>query len=953
MKKFTLPLLLLSSLLVFSAFWMLNIKAEFDRVETEYAVQIQSTAAHLVEIADAVFEQYKNIFLTLARTKVVKEQDNVNTTELFQELRKAFPEIANFAAVDASGSFFASAMPIDRNKPPSAKDLYFFKNLAAGQDFSVMEPHLGPVSAQHVTGIVVALTDSQRQFNGLVGATFPVEVFTARWEELLAKQPVASAMVTDGNGKPFFARGPFFPEGMGTVEQAGYNDLKNLQRDLQEGNGLKYAHYSRQSSLSGWTMHIVSPPGIQFATYLAGHLEIIALGTLLLLMLAWTALLIAKNAKDARLLGKSEELLRSVLDNSRDGINMLDLRTGRYLFINEAQVVLTGFTADEINGITAEETYDRVHPDDRYIFVDQQRQVIEGVNSEKPVEYRWKVKSGEYRWFSDRRSLVRDKDGKPVALVGISRDITERKQAEERIRKSEARLRESEHHFRTLANSDLALIWTAGPDKLCNYFNEPWLRYTGRTLEQELGNGWAEGVHPEDFDRCLNIYTSHFDRREAFSMEYRLRKANGEYGWILDLGNPRHDSEGNFTGYIGYCYDISDRIRAEEEKKILNAQLQQAQKLEAIGTLAGGIAHDFNNILGAIVGYSEIIHDDLPAGSPSIHDIDQVIKASQRAKDLVKQILAFSRQVEDRKIPMQPAAIVKEAITLLRSSLPATITIKQDIDPEAGMVLADPTQIHQIVMNLSTNAFHAMEVKGGILTISLRKKILTGNDLATESELQPGTFVQLSIRDSGEGISPGIQEKIFDPFFTTKEVGKGTGLGLSMVYSIVKSCHGSIACDSRLGEGTEFRITLPALEEDLAVQDNGSTDFIPSGKEHILFIDDEEMLVELGKAMLERLGYHVTARRTSLDALTTFQNQPDTFDLVITDQTMPGMTGFDLARRILQIRPHMPIILCTGYSSLITEDVAKAAGIKGFALKPLAKKDIGELIRKVLDVKNS
>ncbi len=556
------------------------------------------------------------------------------------------------------------------------------------------------------------------------------------------------------------------------------------------------------------------------------------------------------------------------------------------------------------------------------------------------------------RWYYNTLRPLEYGEQKIKAVLSMSLDITERKLAEERIRESEARLRESEQHFRTLANSDLALIWTSGTDKLCNYFNEPWMRYTGRVLEQELGNGWVEGVHPEDSDRCLNIYVSHFDRREPFSMEYRLRKANGEYGWILDLGNPRFDSEGNFRGYIGYCYDITDRKHAEEEKRILSTQLQQAQKMEAIGTFAGGIAHDFNNILGAIVGYSEMIRDDFPPDSPGIHDINQVIKASYRAKELVKQILAFSRQAEDQKIPMQPAVIIKEAITLLRSSLPTTITIKQDIDPDAGILLADPTQIHQIVMNLSTNAFHAMEVKGGTLTIFLQKKILSPDDLATDPDLQPGTYVQLSIMDTGEGILPEIKDKIFDPFFTTKEVGKGTGLGLSMVYSIVKGLGGSIHCDSRLGEGTKFRILLPTLEGHRIQEENGSTDLTPHGKENILLIDDEEMLAELGQAMLQRLGYRVTTRGNSLDALTTFQDQPDTFDLIITDLTMPGMTGVDLARRILQIRPSMPIILCTGYSSLITEDKAKAAGIKGFALKPLAKKDIGELIRKVLDGKN-
>jgi len=386
---------------------------------------------------------------------------------------------------------------------------------------------------------------------------------------------------------------------------------------------------------------------------------------------------------------------------------------------------------------------------------------------------------------------------------------------------------------------------------------------------------------------------------------------------------------------------LTERIHLEQ-------QLRQSQKMEAIGTLAGGIAHDFNNMLGAILGYAEMIRDDCPSGSPAIHDIDQVLKASHRAKDLVKQILAFSRQAEDHKIPMHPAAIVIEAITLLRSSLPTTITIKQDIDPGAGVILADPSQIHQIVMNLCTNAFHAMEAEGGTLTISLNKKTLVQDELRAELHLQPGTFVQLSIRDTGEGILPESREKIFDPFYTTKGVGKGTGLGLAMVYGIVKRCGGSIAFDSQLGEGTEFRITLPTLESN-ALQEYESTESVPYGNEHIFFVDDEKILVELGKTMLERLGYSVTTCGSSLDALEMFQNHPDVFDLLITDQTMPNMTGVDLSRRILQLRPKLPIILCTGYSSIISEEKAKNMGIKGFALKPLVKKDIAGLIRKVLD----
>ncbi len=397
-------------------------------------------------------------------------------------------------------------------------------------------------------------------------------------------------------------------------------------------------------------------------------------------------------------------------------------------------------------------------------------------------------------------------------------------------------------------------------------------------------------------------------------------------------------------------HEISERKIAEEQRQKLETQLQQAQKMEAIGTLAGGIAHDFNNILGAIIGYAEMIHEDCPANSSFFHDIDQVLQAANRAKELVKQILAFSRQAKSIKFPVQPATIVKEAIKLLRSSIPSTIAIEQDIDPEAGVVLADPTQIHQILMNLCTNAFHAMEMEGGTLTISLHKKSLSQDDLSSEPNMQPGNFLQLSIKDTGIGIAPEIREKIFDPYFTTKEVGKGTGMGLSMVHGIVQSYGGFISCDSVLGKGTVFKITLPAIEEN-ALEENESTEPVPHGKERILLIDDEEILLEMGKIMLERLGYHVTARWNGIEALATFQDKQDQFDIVITDQTMPGMTGVDLSRRILQLRPNMPIILCTGYSSLISEEKARSMGIKGFAMKPLARKNVARLIRKILDRK--
>jgi CheY-like chemotaxis protein len=285
---------------------------------------------------------------------------------------------------------------------------------------------------------------------------------------------------------------------------------------------------------------------------------------------------------------------------------------------------------------------------------------------------------------------------------------------------------------------------------------------------------------------------------------------------------------------------------------------------------------------------------------------------------------------------------------MLRSSLPATIRISEDIDPHGGTVLVDPTQVHQIVMNLCTNAYHSMEDTGGTLAVSLQTTLITADDKKLSSLLSPGEYLQLTVSDTGTGIGPAIIDKIFDPYYTTKEINKGTGMGLAIVHGIMKDYGGTITVESRLGKGSIFNLYFPVLENEDLPAGKETEDTPDRGKERILFIDDEEILAEMGKAMLERLGYQVTIRRSSIEALTTFQNTPDDFDLVITDQTMPFMTGSDLARRMLQIRPDLPIILCTGYSNLVDESSAKALGIKEFALKPLTKGVIAKLVRNAL-----
>ena len=644
-------------------------------------------------------------------------------------------------------------------------------------------------------------------------------------------------------------------------------------------------------------------------------------------------------------LSESENNHKLILCKMQESLSVID-GDGNFLLANST--ASKNLTGGDVENIIGQNIRQLIPEEQSCKLLATYRQVID---SGAPLvqEVLVTVPQGD-RWFYNTLQPLEYGERKIKALLSISLDITERKRAEEALRESEGRLRESEHHFRALANSGLALIWTTGPDKLCNYLNESWLRYTGRTLEQELGHGWTESVHPEDLDRCLNIYVSHFDRREPFSMEYRLRKANGEYGWILVVGNPRHDSEGKFVGYIGFCYDITDRKRAEEEKKILNAKLQQAQKLEAIGTLAGGIAHDFNNILSAILGYTEIAKDDSEPGSKVIKDLDRVIEAGHRASGLVKQILAFSRQTTIETVPLNPKYIVKEAIKLLRPGIPSTIAITQHFASPIYCINADPTQIHQVVMNLCTNAFHAMETTGGTLDICLENKKLTTRDIQQYPNVTHGEFVVLSVSDTGPGIPLEIRDRIFDPYFTTKEVGKGTGMGLAIVHGIATTLNGFVSCESAPGSGAVFRVFLPAIQPDVlpptltvSVSDNAT----PTGKEHVLYVDDEEILAELGKTMLERLGYHVTLCTDSMAALSLFRENPSRYDVLVTDQTMPGMTGFELARTILQIRPNFPVILCTGFSNLVDEEDAKKAGIRGFIMKPFTQNGLGEMLAKV------
>ncbi|MCK5836899.1 MAG: response regulator [Desulfobacula sp.] len=383
----------------------------------------------------------------------------------------------------------------------------------------------------------------------------------------------------------------------------------------------------------------------------------------------------------------------------------------------------------------------------------------------------------------------------------------------------------------------------------------------------------------------------------------------------------------------------------------MELSLQQAQKMETIGTLAGGIAHDFNNILVPIVGYTEMLLNEFPEDSPTRDSLNKIFDSSLRARDLVKQILTFSRQKsgELKRINIQP--IIIEALKLIRSSIPTTIEIKQHIRTDCGIIKADPTQIHQIVMNLATNAYHAMEETTGELRVDLRKMQIDGQD-GLKPDIKPGLYACLTVADPGRGMDKNLIKKIFDPFFTTKEPGKGTGMGLSVVHGIVKNMGGAIRVDSEPGKGTEFNIYLPVVT---MASENGplpSKRTIQRGTERILLVDDDKDIIAMEKRVLAKAGYIVTSHTSSIEALKTFRAHPDKFDMVITDMAMPNLPGNKLSIELINIRSDIPILMYTGFSETMSEEKAVSLGIKGFLLKPIVMTDLFQKIREILDKNN-
>jgi PAS domain S-box-containing protein len=540
----------------------------------------------------------------------------------------------------------------------------------------------------------------------------------------------------------------------------------------------------------------------------------------------------------------------------------------------------------------------------------------------------------ESNWDSDEKLLSGVASQLAVSIANIT--------SYNKLMESEARFRQS---FDYVA-SGMALL------DLNGYFmdvNEFFLSMLGFSEHELFGHTIFKVCHPEDADLVsVSLQKLRKGEIEFDSYEQRFLHSDGHTCWSQVSTSLLNDSEGNPLHFISLFQDLTDKRMTEKENEKLGVCLQQAQKMEAIGTLAGGIAHDFNNILSGIMGYAQLGMMEADPDSATYRWLQGVQEAGDRASELVKQILTFSRQGQQERTPIQIQLIIKEALKLLRATLPLNIDIQEKISNESAVVMADATQIHQLVMNLCTNAYHSMLGQGGTLEVILETQELSPGARAEHFDLQPGPYLKLTISDTGCGMDDATLNKIFDPYFTTKAPDKGTGLGLSVVHGIVESHGGVISVDSQPGRGTRFEVLFPQITTDKKAKQE-RIESIPTGSERVLLVDDEDAVVETGKSILEKLGYRVKGHTDPQKAYDEFAAHGDDFDLVITDMSMPCLTGEELSKRLMEIRPDIPILLCTGYSDQLDAANAYALGIKRFLIKPLVMGKLAAIIREVLD----
>jgi PAS domain S-box-containing protein len=611
---------------------------------------------------------------------------------------------------------------------------------------------------------------------------------------------------------------------------------------------------------------------------------------------------------------KARKLFRALVDRGNDAFEVVDPETGRFLDVNEKACTDHGYTRDEYLTLTVFDVDPELTPatwPERLAAIRRDAPTsIESVHRRKdgtiyPVEI-------------SVRCVQLDRE----YMVAAVRDISERKRAE-------SALRESEEKFRQLAEKITEVFWIVSCDTGdILYVSPAYETIWGRTCESlcRSPDSWSSAIDLDDRSRVEEAFKM-VTETGKYDETYRITRPDGAVRWIHDRGFPVMNAAGRIYRIVGTAEDIT-------KQRLLEEQFRQAQKMEAIGTLAGGIAHDFNNILAAINGYAELAKMQAAGNASVLECLDTILKAGGRAVNLVRQILTFSRQQEVRRVPVQLTEAVTESVKLLRATIPTTIDFSVSLAQDTPPVLADATQIHQIMMNLGTNAWHAMREHQGCLEVKLEKFEVDTLIAATHPQLRLGLYVRLTVSDTGKGMDRATLGRIFEPFFTTKGPGEGTGLGLAVVHGIMQEHEGAITVYSQPGEGTVFHLYFPECAGAVSKEAAPPAALISGRGKRILFVDDEEVLAVMGQKTLERLGYKVEAQTSVTAALALVRADPQRFDLVITDMTMPEMTGMDLATRLQEIRTDLPIILTSGYSANLTAERTRALGISEMLMKP-------------------
>lgn len=657
---------------------------------------------------------------------------------------------------------------------------------------------------------------------------------------------------------------------------------------------------------------------------------------------------VAQLVRRASISEQAQQTLALALDATSAGYWDWNIATGE-IDISRQWAEIIGYEHEKLGPLTMDFWKELCHPDDLKLSKMQLEEHFSGRTPFYELELRVRHKNGNWIWVLDRGKICNiDEKGNPLRLIGSRHDITTRKMSEEALRNSSIHERIAQEFKSLIENIPGAVYRINGSGKTIMLSKPPDFLTGLEARDHEIACfETLSMVHPDDRNAVADSYKTLRESKKSQTLIYRIVIGENTFRWIEDRKTSTFSTDGTFTGIDGILFDITDRITAQEEKHKLESQLRKSQRLETIGTLAGGIAHDFNNILTPILGYSEMGVVSLSPDNPMHEYFTEIMQAAERAQNLVSQILTFSRAQENTPSATSVQSIISEALKLLRPSIPSTITIEQNIESSSRNTLADPSQLQQVIVNLCTNAFHAMEETGGTLSIDLREIELGKNNPAGLLKLPESCYLQLSITDTGCGMDEATMERIFEPFFTTKSVEKGTGLGLSVVHGIITACNGDISVESVVGQGTTLRVYLPVIAEKVSIESDRKNSTNISGS--VLFVDDEPAAVQIMILMMKKLGHTIHAESSPVQALKLYTENPERFDLVITDLTMPEMTGIQLAGELHKTTPELPVILMTGYGKIIDQATSFSHyGISRLLKKPVKLVQLSAAVNEVL-----